>query len=326
MINNEVENPDNHTIGLLLANALDRKLLSDFLRKSGYSVCAPEYAQLEIEKIDYVSAFIIDEALLQQCGNAMLKLKERSEAVFLPVLIASKNNKYNPSLIGRGFDDILHLPIRKQELTSRLSNYLWLREQSQELARQSKAMFRSLVEQSLVGVFVAQEGKQIAYINPAIALILGYREDEVVDRLDFIDLIHPEDCQKVSGYIWGQIIGESDGVQFECRCLCKDGSPVYCEIFMRKIAYKNQPAILGTLVNINQRKNTQKELIKHQEHLEELIKERTERLEFLVKAMSGREIRMAELKKVITKLRTQLKEAGMTPAAFDPLLGPDKEW
>ena len=35
--------------------------------------------------------------------------------------------------------------------------------------------------------------------------------------------------------------------------------------------------------------------------------------------MAGREVRMAELKKVIKKLRSQISSAGMHPIADDPL-------
>lgn len=41
----------------------------------------------------------------------------------------------------------------------------------------------------------------------------------------------------------------------------------------------------------------------------------------LADAMAGREVRMAELKKVIKALRAQLEEAGLAPVADDPLLG-----
>ena len=41
----------------------------------------------------------------------------------------------------------------------------------------------------------------------------------------------------------------------------------------------------------------------------------------VINLMAGREVRMAELKKVIKALRAQLKEAGLKPVADDPLLG-----
>jgi GAF domain-containing protein len=54
--------------------------------------------------------------------------------------------------------------------------------------------------------------------------------------------------------------------------------------------------------------------------LEQRVEERTERLKKIVGLMAGREVRMAELKGVIKKLRTQLEDAGMIPVADDPLL------
>ena len=66
-----------------------------------------------------------------------------------------------------------------------------------------------------------------------------------------------------------------------------------------------------------------KQLREHSEKLEIQVQKRTEKLDTLVKAMSGREVRMAELKKVNRKLVTQLKELGIQPAASDPLLDLD---
>jgi DNA-binding response OmpR family regulator len=69
-----------------------------------------------------------------------------------------------------------------------------------------------------------------------------------------------------------------------------------------------------------ERMRVTKELQQYQDHLEELVRERTERLRTLVNGMAGREVRMAELKKVIRQLRAQLEEAGLEPVANDPLL------
>jgi len=55
--------------------------------------------------------------------------------------------------------------------------------------------------------------------------------------------------------------------------------------------------------------------------LEAQVEERTAELQTMVDAMAGREIRMAELKEAVRALRAQLEEAGIEPAADDPLLG-----
>ena len=61
------------------------------------------------------------------------------------------------------------------------------------------------------------------------------------------------------------------------------------------------------------------ELQKYRVHLEKMIQERTTELQKTVNLLAGRELRMAELKKVIKKLSAQLEEAGLTPVADDPL-------
>jgi len=53
--------------------------------------------------------------------------------------------------------------------------------------------------------------------------------------------------------------------------------------------------------------------------LEQKVAERTAELQRLVDAMAGREIRMAQLKEAIRRLRAQLIAHGLEPEADDPL-------
>lgn len=55
------------------------------------------------------------------------------------------------------------------------------------------------------------------------------------------------------------------------------------------------------------------------QELEQRVQERTSELQEIVNLMAGREIRMAELKETIQILRGQLENAGLEPAADDPL-------
>jgi DNA-binding response OmpR family regulator len=70
---------------------------------------------------------------------------------------------------------------------------------------------------------------------------------------------------------------------------------------------------------IAERGRAEEALQRAHEGLEQRVAERTAELRELVRAMAGREVRMAELKEVIRKLRAQLQAAGLEPVADDPL-------
>ena len=60
-------------------------------------------------------------------------------------------------------------------------------------------------------------------------------------------------------------------------------------------------------------------VIEDANEMEKRVQKRTEELQNFVDLTVGRELRMAELKRVIDRLRNQLIEAGQVPVADDPL-------
>ena len=77
--------------------------------------------------------------------------------------------------------------------------------------------------------------------------------------------------------------------------------------------FASQAAIAIEKANLMQR------VIADANEMEKRVHQRTKDLQKFVNLTAGREVRMAELKKVIKKLRAQLRAAGMEPVADDPL-------
>ena len=86
-----------------------------------------------------------------------------------------------------------------------------------------------------------------------------------------------------------------------------------------KIIVKSKNEI-GQLANsFNKMTEDLQKVTVSRDQLEETVESRTEDLQKTINLMAGREVRMADLKGVIQKLHQQLKEAGLTPVADDPL-------
>ena len=113
---------------------------------------------------------------------------------------------------------------------------------------QSEEKFRSLVEQSLVGVYIMQEEKFV-YVNPGFEKIMGYSLDELKET-SFSQWIYEEDVEKIKENYLSRISGEKPTDQYTFRAVRQDGALLYIEAIVSKIIYGNRPAVIGTIVDI----------------------------------------------------------------------------
>lgn len=243
------------TIGLIFSNPADRQLLVEFLTERGYGVRASAPAQADPAGWDGVDLVLADGPGAQRWKEDLLALKARSPAVFLPLLVALPHGTEAGPWLQAGFDDVLRMPITRAELAARLEMFLRLREQSEELARRGEAMFRALVEQSLVGVYLILEGR-FAYVNDALAQMFGYQPEEIIGHLGPLDLTHPDDHRQVLENI-RRVSSEAESARYTFRGRCKDGRVIHCEVYGKRIDYQGQVAILGTLVDLTERLQAQ---------------------------------------------------------------------
>ena len=147
----------------------------------------------------------------------------------------------------------------------------------EQALKESEERFRMVTEESIVGVYIIQNDKFV-YTNPKLAQIFGYMCDEIVDKLTLIDLTYSEDRSLVGKNIRKRIKKNMKSMQYIFRGQRKDGSIIYCESLGRFIRYKNHPAIIGTLMDITERKKMEEELEKYTNNLEEEVKQKTNEL------------------------------------------------
>lgn len=130
------------------------------------------------------------------------------------------------------------------------------RKEAEEAHKKSEERFRIVTERALAGVYIIQHGV-FRYVNPALAETFGYKQEEIVDKLKVSDLVHPDDRQLVAENLRRRVEGETDEVRYQLRGVRKDGSEIECEVLGRRAEYEGHPAVIGTLLDITERKRNE---------------------------------------------------------------------
>ncbi len=149
------------------------------------------------------------------------------------------------------------------------------RVETERALRLAEKRFRALVEQSLVGVYIIQ-GQYFRYINPFFAELFGYATPtELVDRVPVIELVTPEDRARVRENVRKRLSGEASSIHYEARGLRQDGNTFDFEVYGSAIEYDGKPAVIGVLLDISERKQSEAMLTRYRERLEEEVSSRT---------------------------------------------------
>lgn len=133
-----------------------------------------------------------------------------------------------------------------------------------ELAlKESEARYRSLVEQSLAGIIIAQ-GPAVhgVLVNRAMTNIWGYTAEEFysMSPQQIEKMIHPEDRSLFFKSFKDRLEGKNVPPHYEFRALRKDGNVIWLEISAGLIEYDGRPAVQGIFSDITERKKAELEL------------------------------------------------------------------
>ncbi|NLT23496.1 MAG: PAS domain S-box protein [Syntrophorhabdus sp.] len=137
-------------------------------------------------------------------------------------------------------------------------------ERADEALPESEQRFKDMSERSLVGMYILQDGV-FKYANGMLARILGYEPDEMSGK-PVRDVILPEDWPTVEQGMRKRISGELESLHYEFRVVTKDGEMRNVEVYSSRTVYGGRPAIIGTFLNITERKRAEEEK-RHNERL-----------------------------------------------------------
>ncbi|MBL8472958.1 MAG: PAS domain S-box protein, partial [Rhodocyclaceae bacterium] len=134
------------------------------------------------------------------------------------------------------------------------------------------------VEQCPVGVVIADHGGRIEYVNASFSRMTGYEADEV-QYGDAAEFVAGDESGAASDAMWDELRNGRSWLRESSR-LRKDGSRYAQALLMAPMRGGDGRIthFLGIIEEITERKRIEAELLRHRDHLEELVAERTAKL------------------------------------------------
>lgn len=126
--------------------------------------------------------------------------------------------------------------------------------------RANEEEFRQLAEKSILGIMILQDMK-IRYANPRILNLLGYSLQEFLERPP-LEFISQQDRERVGERLKQRMKGIQSSQWFEFTVNTRDGHTRYIESHTDEISFLGEPALMASLVDVTDRKNTEAELLK----------------------------------------------------------------
>jgi diguanylate cyclase (GGDEF)-like protein/PAS domain S-box-containing protein len=138
------------------------------------------------------------------------------------------------------------------------------RRQMQQALISSENKYRTLVEQSHIGVFIMDESK-IVYANRALADMLGVTEQDIVGK-SYLELLAPESIDETAP-MRRTFRTTGDFTQdFESCLMHANGQRVYARVSVWPVAVEGQRQLTGTIIDITRQREAESRLRFHANH------------------------------------------------------------
>jgi PAS domain S-box-containing protein len=160
------------------------------------------------------------------------------------------------------------------------------RKQAEARLRESEQQYRRIVDTASEGIFACNEHYITTFVNRRMAEMLGYEPEEMAGR-KATDYLFEGDHAIFEERMAARRYGIAE--RFEQIFRRKDGRPLWVHVSATPIfdAEHHFQGSFSMLSDITQRKMAEEELRKHRDHLEDLVKKRTEELALLNQLVYG---------------------------------------
>ncbi|MBP1749397.1 MAG: sensor hybrid histidine kinase, partial [Deltaproteobacteria bacterium] len=137
------------------------------------------------------------------------------------------------------------------------------RKHAKKALQESEEKYRSVVESSFVGLSIIQD-RVFRFVNKGFCEITGYAYDELVDRLDPLDITYPADRKTAELAMMKGLTSEAGNTEFGCRIVRKNGQVSYVKVFGTSLLYNGRPSAAGTIIDVTREKDLEMQLVRTQ--------------------------------------------------------------
>jgi len=139
----------------------------------------------------------------------------------------------------------------------------------QATLQESEQRFRSLVEQSFMGAFIIQNNRFV-YVNPGLEKILGYPANGLAG-MSLTDIVATKDQQAIAHALSSLASGQQQAMETFFTAQSSDGHLVDVGTTMALASYQQQPAIIGQLHDMANRKVAEEQIKRYAKNLEKVF-------------------------------------------------------
>lgn len=221
-----------------------------------------EYSEEELIENDFVN-FLAEDDRERLAKYHRLRMQGDQHQMIYEAKGVSKSGK------------IIHFEINTSyiEFNGHPATFIILRDHTahrmlEETLKASEKKYRTLIEKSLDGIVISQDGKVIL-VNKAFAEMMGYSVEECMQSFG-IDSIAPEDRDRVMQIHYSRMKGELGDKRYNASMICKNGEKVTAEFNSTSIEIDGKIASFITTRDITQQIKMQQALENSERKFREL--------------------------------------------------------
>jgi PAS domain S-box-containing protein len=164
------------------------------------------------------------------------------------------------SALDAGANDYIRKPIDSIELEARVNSLLKYSESQQNLAK-SETLFRSIFENSNIGVCLITKDGKFQKVNQEMSSIFGFIQAEF-EQLNVNQIFKDEPVQISETFIKEAILKGEDKSEFERQGIHKNGKLLFCQISLSVIndSDENNDFYVAHIKDITEHKKAELEL------------------------------------------------------------------